>query len=87
MSSTFKGVVLQGAKETQSAGVQPGSLLADSWTVRVPVKSLKVDKISVGDTIERDCWKTTVLNVQQVYEDSTGDYWILCTAEERAPLG
>lgn len=87
ISSTFTGVVLQGAMETQSAGIQTGQLLADSWTIRVPNKSLIIDKIAIGDIIERGCWKTTILNVQQVYTDATGDFWILCTAEERAPLG
>lgn len=85
MSSTFYGVVLQGAMETQTAGVQAASILADSWTIRLPSKSIIVGKMTIGDTIERACWKSTVLAIQQVYQDATGDFWLLCTAEERAP--
>lgn len=85
-TSTFDGVVLQGAAETQTAGIQTGYLLADAYTVHVALSQLIVDKFEVGDTISRGCWKTTVLNVQRVFKDETG-YWVLCTAEERAPLG
>ena len=38
-----------------------------------------------GDTIEIAGGKSTVLAIQQVYQDATGDFWLLCTAEERAP--
>ena len=86
MNGTFDGVVLQGAAETQTAGIQTGYLLADIYTIHVALSQLIVDKFEVGDTISRGCWKTTILNVQRVLEDETG-YWILCTAEERAPLG
>lgn len=85
MTGTFDGVVLQGGAETQTAGVQTGYLVADSYTVHVALSQLIVDKFNVGDTIERGCWKSTVLNVQRVYKDETG-FWVLCTAEERAPL-
>lgn len=85
-TGTFDGVVLQGAAETQTAGIQTGYLLADAYTVHVALSQLIVDKFEVGDTISRGCWKTTVLNVQRVFKDETG-YWVLCTAEERAPLG
>lgn len=63
MTSTFYGVVLQGAMETMTAGVQTARLVADSWSVRIPAKSLAVDKMSIGDTIERGCWKSTVLTI------------------------
>lgn len=86
ITSSFDGVVLQGAPETPSAGVQAGYLLADSYTVHVALSQLLVDKFTIGDTISRECWKTTILNIQRVLKDETG-YWILCTAEERAPLG
>lgn len=84
-SSTFYGVVLQGSMETMTAGVQVARITADSWTVRLPSKSLLVDKMTIGDMIERGCWKSTVLTIQQVYQDASGDYWLLCTAEERVP--
>lgn len=56
LTANFRGVVLQGAMETQSAGVQAGRLLADNWTIRLPKDSVIVSKVEFGDVIERECW-------------------------------
>lgn len=84
--ATFRAVVLQGAMESQTAGVQTGQILADAWSVRLPSDSVLIHSVHLGDTLKRANGKTS-LTVQQVYEDSTGDFWLICTAEERAPLG
>lgn len=86
LTGTFDGVVLQGAAETQSAGVPTDYIIADSYTIHVGLGDMLVEKFEIGDTIQRECWKNAVLSVQRVFKDETG-FWVLCTAEERSPLG
>lgn len=80
----LKAVVLQGAPESNTAGIPIEPLTADSWTVHAPLDSILVDQVKEGDTLERGIWKNITLTVQRSMVTESG-YWILCTATQRAP--
>lgn len=84
---TFKAQVLEGESQSASAGPTLDGIVANPWTVRVPMANplnalaafVKIgDEITIGPGI--------TLAVQQATRAMDGYIILRCTAEARAPL-
>lgn len=86
-SGTFKAQVLEGESQTTSAGPTLDGVVANPWTVRVPMatdQNVLAALVKMGD--ELTIAPGVILTVQQVTRAMDGYLIIRCTQDMRAPL-
>ena len=82
-TGSFSAAVLHGAPDSRSAGHPLGAMVADPWTVQVPLDVALVADIKTGDTLSRVGIGAEVLTIQQIGRDDAG-WWLVCSVRERA---
>lgn len=81
---TFRAAVLQGESESSSAGPSLDGVVADPWTVFIPLGFALAGNIKIGDTLT--ILTGVCLTVQQITR-TDHEYLARCTSEMRAPNG
>ena len=85
-SGTIRAAVFQGASQSANAGPSLAGVVADPWTLSVPLSTALAADIKMGDSITLAPHRGgAVLSVQQITRTAMW-YIITATAEERAPL-
>lgn len=81
----INAAVFQGESQSTSAGPTLDGLVADPWSVKVPISTALVADIRIGDTLKLGPrFADQTLTVQQI--TTTPEWYVIrCTANERAP--
>ena len=80
---TFCAAILQGESQQGSAGPTTDGILADPWSVIVPLECALVADMQIGDTLGLGpAYGGTVLTIQQITR-TAHNYTIRATANER----
>lgn len=85
-SGMIRAAVFQGESQSASAGPTLSGVVADPWSVRIPISAALAANIKPGDTLLLGVRHGGAVLVVQQITRIPGWYVVRATAEERAPM-